>query len=138
MLAWGVCPQFRAYERKSYAYTLSPLSLLLCRGNTRYRHVSWFFAAGYHPREHPSCITDGHEQYLTHVGVGAPYYYSRGRLLHVWPNVWRHWHCERATLALIVVRRYAAQRWMRALPRDVMQLVARAVMETRYEEQWEL
>ena len=81
---------------------------------------------------------DGHDKRTWRTGSSA-YAQGPGRrcMRYLWPSAWRQWHCSRAATALFGVRRFAAQGAVRAVPRDVMCLVVRAVLETRFAEEWE-
>jgi len=125
------CPAYRNDESKNHSSFLSVLELLLNGYFSGCQKIFVLFRGGLHL---PTLDQDVSSDTLRYRTLRNHSHLQ----LNVWPYAWRHWHCSRAATALIGVRRYAAQRWMRAVPRDVMRLVVQAVIDTRYEDEWEV
>lgn len=139
-MSW-VAPNLNWLDRTPADYLSVPLCVLGASNVQPFPMIALFFRAGYNPVRHPRALDSGMPLVWQDEGAKRRAYVYRERggkvRRHIWPHGWRHWHCSRAATALLGVGRRLRSRstyWSR----EFAWLLAQAVMQTRFAQEWEL
>jgi hypothetical protein len=111
ILRWGVDPQTKVQSSRR------PIDVLCYSYVPHYRSLRILFRYG-----------------LSYAATDGYIYHTASTSKRIWPYARRHYRCERVAIAILGLRRHGH---FTLFPRDVLGLLARTVMSTRYEEKWD-